>query len=246
MQPILSSVNNQLVKEVIKLKTVKGRQKATHFIVEGQRACSTFIQNGYTPVHLFATEKNLDYAEKLFNNTLLVTEALFQKMSSAKTPSGILALFAIPNTVNNKKLSAGLVLADIADPGNMGTLIRSAAAFNYKTVVIVGGCNPYSPKVLQATAGTLPLVNLFLFSWPELLQYKKDLRLTALVVKDGKSPQELKGNRLFVVGNEARGINPVYLKDCDDLVTLPMPGNTESLNAAVAGSLILALQNLTH
>lgn len=244
MQPLLSSVNNPLIKEVLKLKTVKGRQKATLFIVEGQRACATFIEHGYKPVHLFVTEKNLDTAEKLSKNVLLVTQTLFAKISSAKTPSGILALFAIPDHTNSKKLSAGLVLADIADPGNMGTLIRSAAAFNYKTVVIVGGCNPYSPKVIQATAGTLPLVDLFLYSWPELLHRKKNLTLAALVVKDGQGLETCNNETLFVVGNEARGINAEYLKDCDQLITLPMPGKTESLNAAVAGSLVLALHKL--
>ena len=109
----------------------------------------------------------------------------------------------------------------------MGTLIRSAAAFGHTSVVIIDGCDPFSPKVIQATAGTLPLVNLFIWSWQELQHYKFKLKLIGLVVKDGKTPQELNFNDvLFVIGNEAHGIPEEWVKECNELLTLPMPGKT--------------------
>jgi TrmH family RNA methyltransferase len=166
-------------------------------------------------------------------------------MSSSKSPSGLLAVFSFLETPSPEKLSSGIVLANITNPGNMGTLIRSCAAFGYKSVVVVDGCDIYSPKVVQSTAGTLPLVNIFKWTWEQLLEYKKDLKLCALVVKDGKSYKDLDlDNLLYVVGNEAHGIKPEWIETCDSTMTLPMSGSTESLNASVAGSLALSLKSL--
>lgn len=245
MENKINSVQNHLVKAMVKLHTAKGRKEALTFIAEGTRTCSSLKENGYEPVFIFVTEehKNLPPTFKGLDYNL-VTDVVMKKMSMATTPSGLLVAFEMPAPPEPKKLSEGLVLAEINDPGNMGTLIRSAAAFDYKSVVIVGGCDPYNPKVLQASAGTVPLINLFQWSWQELLTYKNDLQLIAMVSKDGKKPTELTTKKnLFVIGNEAHGIKKEWVSDCDQLVTLPMPGKTESLNAAVAGSIILALQN---
>jgi TrmH family RNA methyltransferase len=243
---IISSVSNNLVKAVVKLQTPKGRKEALQFIVEGQRACTTFIENGYDPVFIFITETIQNLPDQL--NELEVTQVsgpVMKKMSNAVNPSGFLAVFEIPNNPTFTELSSGLVLSQISDPGNMGTLIRSAAAFGYKSVVVVEGCDPYSSKVLQASAGTLPLVKLFRWSWQELIENKHDLQLIALVAQDGQEPQAVTTpENLFVVGNEAHGIKPEWVKNCDQQITLPMLGNTESLNAAVAGSIVLALQKL--
>lgn len=237
----ITSTQNNLVKEIAKLQTSKGRKELGQFVVEGLRACTTFIKNGYTPLYLFITEK-IDSPKFDETETVLVTEQVMKKMSSASAPSGILAVFEIPANPSKELISAGLVMANVSDPGNMGTLIRSAAAFGYKTVVVVEGCDPYSPKVIQASAGSLPSVNMFIWSWKELIEAKQNLVLIALDAHGNKKPAEVYGNQnLFVVGNEAHGINPAWLKDCDKKVSLPMPGKTESLNAAVAGSLILAL-----
>ncbi len=164
-----------------------------------------------------------------------------EKMSTTKTPSGYLAVFTIPPKPQ-PTFERGIVLANITDPGNMGTLIRSATAMNVKTVVIVDGVDPWSPKVVQASAGTVGSVALLECSWQELLTYKQDKQLCAFVVKNGKTPQELELNdMLLVIGNEAHGISNDWLNDCEFTCTLPMPGNTESLNAAVAGSIALYL-----
>ena len=161
-----------------------------------------------------------------------------KKVSTTHTPSGILGVFTIPDEPAQDTLTPGLVLAKISDPGNMGTLIRTAAACNLKSVVLIEGCDPWSPKVLQAAVGTNATLQIFRWSWEELLQRKRELKLYGLVVRDGKPPLTLEASQaLLVIGNEARGIEKEWLKDCDELITLPMPGSTESLNAAVAGSI---------
>lgn len=232
---IITSLQNEAIKDIVKLHTSAGRKKQKRFMVEGKRAIDTFITCGYQPLELYCTE------DHTFKGATVVSETVMKKISTATTPSGVIAVFSLPDNPPASKLSAGIVLADITDPGNMGTLIRSCAAFGYSSVVIVEGCDPFSPKVIQATAGTLPLVNIFRWRWEELVKNKNDKILCALVVKDGKSFKTVDHQKsLFVIGNEAHGIKKEWLKNCDTFVTLEMPGKTESLNAAVAGSIILA------
>lgn len=240
---IISSVQNERIKAIAKLKTSKGRKEAGQFVVEGQRAVQSFIDNNYTPLILFVTEKQKNLTFSISCEIFQVTEPVLAKMSSATTPSGVLAVFALPPAPDIKTITAGIVLAEINDPGNMGTLIRSAAAFGRKSVVVIGGCDPFSPKVIQATAGTFPLISLFQCSWQELINNKKDLPLVGLALNGTQLDQTTNlQNSLLVVGNEAHGINPTWLKQCDQIVTLPMTDGVESLNAAVAGSIAMAYQ----
>jgi len=130
----------------------------------------------------------------------------------------------------------------MSDAGNMGTLIRTAAAMGCKTVVIINGVDPWSAKVVHATAGTIGMVNIYQLYWDELLKCKKDIPLYALVVSGGKDPQELSlKNSLLMVGSEAHGLSEVLIKQADEKITLAMSSKTESLNAAVAGSIALYL-----
>ncbi len=167
------------------------------------------------------------------------------KISTNSTPAELFAVLERPkNTQETANLTTGSVLAQIADPGNMGTLIRTTAAMGFKTCVIVEGCDPWGPKVVQASAGTIGLINIVELSWPELVTKaaQAGLNLCALVVNQGLKPQTLDLSKsLIIVGNEANGLPELWVNDCQQKLTLPMPGNTESLNAAVAGSITLYL-----
>ena len=243
MKTITSRANEE-VKSVCDLHDSKGRKAQNQFMAEGLRTCTTLIKNGMKLIQLYVTQDNLPAAQELANDFFItiVDKSVMAKMSAATTPSGMLATFAIPAQMPFSDLEAGLVLAQINDPGNMGTLIRTAAAMNIKNVVIVEGADVWSPKVVQASAGALAQIKIITPSWEALMKWKKDLRICALVVKGGKKPQELDAkNMLLVVGNEANGIPKEWLRNADDFMTIPMPGKTESLNAAVAGSLGLYL-----
>ena len=242
MKTILSTANEE-IKSVRALHENKGRQEQKKFIAEGLRTCTTLIKNQMKLVQLYVLEEHQADAQKLVNDTItIVSESVMQKISSLKTPSGMLGVFEIPTQLPFSALTPGMVLAQISDPGNMGTLIRTAASLNVKSIVIIDSVDVWSPKVIQATAGAIAFVKIFITSWPSLLTWKKDLKLCALVVKGGKAPQEIDNkNLLLVVGNEAHGIQKEWLRDADSFMTIPMPGNTESLNAAVAGSIALYL-----
>ena len=236
----ITSRKNPEIKLVDALKKTKERKNQQRFIAEGLRTIQTLLTK-YKPIQLYMTQKAFNEHHINIDRTMitLVSDEVVDKISTTKAPSGILGVFAMPQP-SQKKLTPGLVLANINNPGNMGTLIRTAAAMNANTIVVIEGTDVWSPKIIQSTAGTIAHVDIFELSWQELLQQKHDLQLCALVVKDGKAPEHLDlKHSLIVVGNEADGIPSEWAADCEQLCTLPMPGNTESLNAAVAGSIAL-------
>lgn len=236
----ISSLDNPEIKRIIRLHTAKGRAQHGCFIAEGWRVITTLMQSNITVAGIYVTETTVDQAQETFkkHELTLISQLIMKKISQASTPSGVLAVFYMRQNPPMQAMGPGLVLAEIADPGNMGTLIRTAVAMNIDTVVIVEGVDPWSHKVVQATAGTIGRVKLYRMSWQELLRTKKDLPLYALVPVGGKNIATTAcNNGLLVVGNEAHGIAPEWIVSCEERVTIAMPGHAESLNAAVAGSI---------
>lgn len=239
----VTSVQNKEIQALAQLIHPSERKSKKRFLVEGLRAIETFVQAGHAPLQLYVLEGKISEAKKLVDPSLItvVNESVLNRISQTSTPSGFVALFKIPASPK-LELESGLVLAQISDPGNMGTLIRTCAALGKKSVVVIEGVDVWSPKVIQASAGTIANVKIIHLTWQELVKSKGPLPLIGLVVSGGKDPDAVQlTNALFVVGSEAHGIPQEWLKDCDALVTLPMPGGTESLNAAVAGSIALYL-----
>ncbi|MCK5632629.1 RNA methyltransferase [bacterium] len=240
----INSRQNPHIKAIVALKKPKGRRSQSKLLVEGIRVVSTVIEAGWQPLDLYVTETMLKTAQKISSddNITIVTDPVMEKLSQATSPSGIVGVFKNPKKPKTEKLHSGLVLADVADPGNMGTLIRSCVAMGFSSVVIVDGADPFSHKVIQSTAGTIASVDIFVWSWEKLLTNKNKNELVALVPRDGKPANILnKENSLLVVGNEAHGIKKEWITNCDKKVTLPISGRAESLNAAVAGSIALYL-----
>ncbi len=241
----IKSRQNPHVTAVSALKKLSGRQSQEKLIVEGLRACTTVIKAGWEPIDLYVTSEMLPLAKKLAPEDVItfVDMPVMEKISQSTSPSGMVGVFKLPKKPKTEKLSSGVVLANIMDPGNMGTLIRTCAAMGFDSVVVVEGADPWSHKVVQASAGTIAHVDIFCWSWQKLMLNKGDNELVALVARDGVAPEALDKNskKLLVVGNEAHGLPEEWVKDCAKKVTLPMPGKVESLNAAVAGSIALYL-----
>ena len=242
IKTIISSTN-PLVKHVASLHDARERKARKQCIIEGVRALSTALTR--LPITtLYCTQPMLGVARDLVDprSIILVPGHVMQKMSAASTPSGLLGVFSLPVQPEVTSLTAGLVLARISDPGNMGTLIRTAVACGIKSIVVVEGTDPWSPKVIQASAGTITMVSIFQWNWQTLMASKGSLKLFGLVVEGGAEVGSLAPEQaLMVVGNEAQGIPTEWLDSVDGRITLPMPGGTESLNAAIAGSIAVYL-----
>jgi TrmH family RNA methyltransferase len=242
----ISSTSNSIVKTIVSLHANKGRQQEGLFIAQGTRTSTTLLQSTIIKPHsLFATEKDAHTADELSKQYeipwYLVSNIVMEKISTVQSPSGLLLVAHIPEQKKYADNTQGVVLADITDPGNAGTLIRTAAACNIKHVIAVQGVDVWNPKVIQASAGSIGFVHIHELTWNELLQTATKESLCALVADQTKTDiknSSLK-NKLLVIGNEAHGIKPEWLSDCGQQVTVPMKGNTESLNAATAGSIAL-------
>jgi TrmH family RNA methyltransferase len=230
----VTSVDNPLVKRLVTLASATGRRAEGLFLAEGSRLIDGLLAAGWTPAHLLVRE-GLTVPDH-WPVVTRVSERVAVKLSQAATASGFCAAFPLPQPPPLEPSIGGIVLAGVADPGNVGTLIRSAAAFGIRQVVLCGGADPFGSKVVQATAGALALVHLYQVAEPEVLA--GGAPCCGLVVTDGVPPTALaRGPRWLVVGGEANGLPDSWLAACAERLTLPMPGGTESLNAAIAGSI---------
>lgn len=243
----ISSNSNEQVKHIINLQNRSYRYEHRQFFVEGTRACTQLLQK-YQPVAIYMTEKyykkyNFDQYQQVI---IGVAEHVMNKICTTKNPSGICAIFSMPETLSLPESGPGLVLVQVSDPGNLGTLIRTAAAMNINTIILIEGVDPYNSKVIQSTAGCFTAVQIYQTTWQELINQRK-LELCALVVQKGKQPDELNlRNKFLVIGNEAHGLSLEQIEDCKEKMTIPMPGHAESLNAAIAGAIglyVMSKQN---
>lgn len=253
----ITSRQNKKIQLIHALQSTKGRKKQGRFIAQGERVCKTILEHYKSTnlVQLYITEPAFLTAQTLlsYNHTssdsstyiTLVNDTVMDKISTVQTVPGIVGVFTQPKTPSLSQLSFGLVLARVRDPGNVGTLIRSAVAFGARSIILIESADPWNQKVVQASAGTISFLPLFTLHWQQLIDNKKNLSLCALVPSNGKNPSGTSLlNTLLVIGGEATGIPNEWRNQCDTQLTLPMTGNIESLNAAVAGSIALYLSQM--
>ena len=180
---IIESRQNPEVKGIVALHERKNRLMRKAYIAQGLRTCTALIKAGQKLKNLYVTYRMLDHARDLVGeaNVTVVHDEVMEKISTTDSPSGMLGVFALPEQSTTPTLTSGVVLARISDPGNMGTLIRSCAAMGHKTAVIIEGTDVWSPKVVQASAGTIGMLNIITMTWEELLTAKQSTTLCALV-----------------------------------------------------------------
>jgi TrmH family RNA methyltransferase len=234
------------------LATTRGRRDAGAFIVEGDKAIRQLISSHPEAViEIVTIEQPAATYGKFPVRT--VTENQFRTISSVTTPQGILAVVKMPEDIytNNVPENAGhrvLLLEDIQDPGNTGTLIRTAAAFNYSGVILSEKCaDPFSPKCIQSTAGSI--LELWLRRTSSYLEQVQSLitRGYFLLAADlnGTEPPAnmcLKDNLILALGNEASGLSRAALDLAQVRAKIPIARDrAESLNVAVSGAIFMYL-----
>lgn len=233
-----------------KLGRRAGRDELGALRVEGRRAVLTAIDSGADVVEIFVCDAP-DVAEAAAERgipVVPVTEQVAAALSDVSTPQGVVAVVRAPDVALDDAARGArlvLVLAEVRDPGNAGTLVRSAAGAGASAVVFArASVDPFHPKTVRATAGTLfrvPVVRDV-----ELRDAVEGLRRAGLRVvgADARGPGawddgRLDGRVALVVGNEAWGIGDEGRALLDDVVGIPMPGPAESLNVGIAGSILL-------
>jgi TrmH family RNA methyltransferase len=191
------------------------------------------------------TGRILRTAESRGVRVFSLAAGVLEKIADAQTPQPLLATVRLPLVALSDVAVTGMVLVlhDVRDPGNAGTIIRSADAAGVSAVIFTGqSVDPFNPKVLRASAGSVFHVPVCVTSIDEALAYLSaaGVRIFATVVRGGESHrlQDFSVPTVVVIGNEATGLDESIVGLCDTRLTIPMAGRNESLNAAIAASLV--------
>ena len=251
----IESRNNPLVVRVGKLSSRKHREEEKLFFFEGAHLLEEYLRFGNVPHTVFVTDGALaKYAGLL--STLpedvlcSVPDHVFEKLSTEQAPQGILTLSSYLEQVKEVTDASHvpgqvLLLESLRDNGNVGTVLRTAAALGWSVVLSADCADVYAPKTVRATMGALFSRNTYLCKDPVsfVSSFKGTGRKTyaaALSEKSRLLGQFPVGNEdLFVIGNEGQGISEALLSACDSCVLIPMTDAAESLNASIAAAVIM-------
>ena len=243
-----------MLKELRRTFADGGAQDSGLIAIEGVRMIEEAIRSGLKVRAIFFREPEEAIAPRLLGQIGAKAEAvavpaqLFNQTVLTENPQGVAALVA-PRKSSLEEMLAPLqplivALAGIQDPGNCGTLLRSAEAFGASGALLLEGTvNAYNPKVVRAAAGSLFRLPVVSSNFAELLPKlrEKQVRLVAGSSHKGTplSTADLKGAVCLLIGNEGAGVSRAILSEVDEIVAIPHSSKVESLNAAVAGSLMM-------
>ena len=234
----IESSQNKIIKEINSLKQKKYREQKELFIVEGERLLSEA-----DPVYVLVRE-GYEGDTSGFETVYTAPAALFDKTADTVTPQGILGVCRIPETdISDIQNEPFLVILDrITDPGNMGTIIRTADAAGADGVILSKGCtDPYSLKTVRSTMGSI--FHLPVYRDVDLCEFLKNTKIKTFAahLKGKKScfDTDMTGGTGILIGNEANGLSDEVSALATELVKIPMPGKAESMNAAVAAGIMI-------
>lgn len=234
----ITSKSNEYIKSLIKLKQKKNR--TNQFLIEGERFISEAIKRKISIKALLFT-KTPEFIGEVKLECILITDEIAKMLSDTVTPSGIFAVIDYPMLKLAAPKANFLVLDNVSDPGNLGTIIRTALAFGFRDIYLYKCVDWRNPKVLRSTMGTVFDVNLYQID----LQDFDLLRNFALYAAD------MHGQNIFalsakpkqcgvVLGNEGNGISPEVDRLVNKKLSIPMQNDVESLNVAIAGAIIMS------
>lgn len=266
----IASQDNRIFKMCLQLENRKYRDKSGKYIIEGPNLIEEALKNNVMPDFLIIDESNLQnleitgLCEKYTMETgrsgqeriLIFEEKLFQRLAQTETSQGI---FGIVSKISfteteffdyckkgNEKSSGNILILDrLQDPGNVGTIIRTADAAGYDGIMVLKGtADIFSPKVVRACTGSLFRIPILFIDTPnhalEILK-RHDRRVISTGFETDKYYYEvdLKKNIGLVIGNEGNGICQEFKEQSDEIIKIPMAGSIESLNASVAAAILM-------
>ena len=261
---IVTARNNAALKLAHKLTTKKGRDKEEAFLIEGEKLLEEALKAGFQISHVFvrAGTETKDLLEKQIaseDNLIVLSDSLFDELSSTVTPQPIIAVVktskgeASPEKVVDAVVVAkgikpseikAVILDRIGDPGNVGTIIRTACAAGFDVVITIkGSADIYSDKVIRSSAGSIfhiPIIQ----GIPEndCLKLLDKINIDLMVCSaegDSIYDTDISGGKAILIGNEANGPQDIFYENAKGTISIPMEENAESLNAAIAAAIVM-------
>jgi TrmH family RNA methyltransferase len=242
----ITSQANQLIKHLVKLRLNRSYRYDHHsVIIEGKKIIYDLAKTHVFKTVLTSDETLLPPALKS-EDVFLVSHEVMVKLSGHEAPQGLIAEMAMPKSASLKGCKKIIVLDGVADPGNLGALLRSAVALGWHGAFIIdGSCDPYNDKALSAARGATFTFPIATGTWDDL-KIVMEMESLSGVMADlhGKPLSDChpKGGIALVFGNEGQGVSREAKELCQ-AVTIPMPGEMESLNVAVAGGIMMYCLN---
>lgn len=231
----ITSINNPKVAYWAKLKIKKYRDAQHLFIVESENLVNEALKKGI--VKEIITTEDKEYSVDTYN----VTKEIMAKISSLVTPNKVMA---VCNFILSEDIKGNVLLLDhIQDPGNLGTIIRSAVAFDFQTIIVSEDTvDVYNDKVIRSSEGMIFNMNILKKNLVTFIPYLKslDYKIYGTDVINGKNVKSVNEEKVaFVIGSEGKGVSTKVKVLCDDFIYINMSKTCESLNAAVASSILM-------
>lgn len=237
--------------KLARLKDKKGRDESSLFIAEGRKLCSEALGNmsvRYAVIdeRVKSDERYVSLCTQCGGEIIVMSEGAFSKLSSDSSPDGIIFICDIPDGGCEVQKDERIFAMDgVRDPGNAGTIIRTAAAFGCDRIIVADCADIYSPKVVRASMGAVfkmkfTVCRAFTEIIPPLRAQGR--RIISAALSEGAlraGEDRLLASDCIVVGNEGHGVPPATVEMSDSVIYIPMTGKTESLNAASAAAVLL-------
>lgn len=257
MSIMITAKDNEKVKYTKSLLKTKNRTKESKFIIEGYRILTLAIECSADVEYVFINEdfenkeeniKFLDILKEKNIKTYKTTNKIFEDLVDTETTQGILGVVKFKQKDIEESLDDNsrfvLILDRIQDPGNMGTIIRTADAAGIDAIIALKGCvDIYNPKVIRSTMGSIFDMNIIHTTQDEALRLLKlknfDIVSSYLDTNNFYNSVEYNYKTALVIGNEANGINEELVSKSDVLVKIPIYGKAESLNAAISSAILM-------
>ena len=242
---MITSKSNDLIKHIKSLHLKKNRDESGEFIVEGPKMVKEVIASDLKISKVIICEELFSEPIDVRNNDVeFVTANVFEYISDTKTPQGIMAVVSKRTNEDIKYSDTMFALDNVQDPGNLGTIIRTLDCAGINTLLLSSGCaDEYNPKVIRSTMGAIFRVNVFsnLNLKEELENLKEEgynIVVTSLEGATNMFEHKFEGKNIVVIGNESNGVSKEIQELANVRIKIPMAGQTESLNAGVAASLV--------
>ena len=251
---IISSKDNEIIKNIKKLKDKKYRDLEGSYLIEGIKIVKEAISENANIKQIVVCEEYLGNEELdkdvLYEiakyNIAYVTKNVFNLLTDVKTPQGIIAIIGkkISSEVVDYNQDIIIALDDIQDPGNLGTILRTVDSANLNQIILSkGSADPYNPKVVRSTMGAIFRVNIIETDnlKEKLLKAQENnfkIMVTSLNTQNSIYNVDF-NKKVIVIGNEASGVSKPIQEIADEKVKIPMLGKTESLNASVAAGIMI-------
>lgn len=233
---MIESINNEKIKNLNKLKQKKYRDELGLFLVEGKHLVEEAYKSGILKEIFTTFDIDIDIP------ITHVTDEIIKYLSDVETPQNIIGVcYKKESQIIKDKV---IMLDDIQDPGNLGTIIRSAVAFNFDTIILSeNSVDSYNSKVIRSSQGMIFKVNIIRTNLKEMIKKLKSdgFYILATKVTDGKNIKALEKKKkiCIIMGNEGNGVSNEILNMADEFVYIKMSKSCESLNVGVATSILM-------